>query len=58
MKLWNQGVRIFKNLPESKIYHFKSKTLRRKISNIGSKSGKLFLKKNGVLVLNFLKNII
>ena len=58
MKLWNQGVRIFKNLPKSRIYHFKSKTLRRKISNIGSKSGKLFLKKWGISIKFFRKHYL
>ncbi len=55
MKLWNEGVRIFKNLSKSKIYHFKSKTLRRKISNTGSKSGKIFLKKWGYSIKFFKK---
>ena len=57
MKLWNQGVRIFKNLPNQKfiISNRWEKTLRRKISNIGSKSGKLFLKKWGISIKFFKK---
>ena len=55
LKLWNNGVRIFKSLSTSKIYHFKSKTLRRKVSSIGSKSGKLFLKKWGFSIKFFKK---
>jgi glycosyltransferase involved in cell wall biosynthesis len=55
LKLWNIGVRIFKSLSTSKIYHFKSKTLRRKVTSIGSKSGKLFLKKWGFNIKFFKK---
>ncbi len=55
MKLWNEGVRLFKCSSKSKIYHFKSKTLRRNISNIGSKSGKIFLKKWGISIKFFKK---
>ena len=55
MKLWNEGVRIFKTLSKSKIYHFKSKTLRRKVSSIGSKSGKIFLRKWGISIKFFKK---
>ena len=55
MKLWNEGVRLFKSISNSKIYHFKSKTLRRKSSSIGSKSGKIFLKKWGFTIKFFKK---
>jgi len=54
-KLWNEGVRIFKTLSKSKIYHFKSKTLRRHASSIGSKSGKIFLRKWGISIKFFKK---
>ena len=47
MKLWNEGVRIFKSCSKSKIYHFKSKTLREKVANVGSKSSKIFFAKMG-----------
>ncbi len=55
MKLWNEGVRLFKSLSESRIYHFKSKTLRRKVSSEGSKSGKIFLRKWGITIKFFRK---
>lgn len=55
MKLWNEDVRLFKSLAKSKIYHFKSKTLRTKVSTSGSKSGKLFLKKWGFSIKFFKK---
>ena len=58
LKLWNIGVRIFKCLSTSKIYHFKSKTLRRKITSIGSKSGKLFIKKWGFSIKFFKKHYL
>jgi glycosyltransferase involved in cell wall biosynthesis len=58
LKLWNVGVRIFKSLSTSKIYHFKSKTLRRKVSSIGSKSGKLFIKKWGFSIKFFKKHYL
>ena len=50
MKLWNEGVRIFKGLGASKVYHFGSIVTRKsKNKNIktesGSKGGKIFLLK-------------
>ena len=55
MKLWIKGVRIFKCVSNSKIYHFKSKTLRKKVSTIGSQSGKIFLLKWGITIKFFKK---
>jgi len=55
MKLWNNGIRIFKGISKSRVYHFESKTLRRKKLSIGSKSSKLFLFKWGITI-NFFKN--
>ena len=61
MKLWNVGVRIFEVLI-IKVYHFGSIVSRRYKNHpsikteSGSKGGKIFLL-NGVLLLNFLKNI-
>ena len=49
MKLWNEGVRIFKGVGKSKVYHFGSIVTRKKFrknKNIktesGSKGGKIF----------------
>ena len=62
LKLWNEGVRIFKMIGKSKVYHFESKTLRNKnnlkhfkSSFIGSKSSKIFLKKWGLSIRFFKK---
>lgn len=62
LKLWNEGVRIFKTTGNSKVYHFESKTLRDKKKfkyfgniNIGSKSSKIFLRKWGISIKFFRK---
>jgi len=45
MKLWNEGVRIFKGINNFKVYHFGSITLRKKENFILNKGDKIFLKK-------------
>jgi glycosyltransferase involved in cell wall biosynthesis len=60
MKLWNEGVRIFKCLGSSKVYHFGSITIRKKDNtnfkkNLGSKAKKLFLVKWGISIDFFKK---
>ena len=60
MKLWNKGVRIFKCLGESKVYHFGSITIRKKGSTIfkknqGSLANKIFLLKWGISIKFFKK---
>ena len=61
MKLWQEGVRIFKGLNECKVYHFGSVVLRKKINKIhnkpkyGSKGGKIFLLKWGITIKFFKK---
>tara|TARA_B110000902_G_scaffold255315_1_gene320507 strand:+ start:204 stop:1088 length:885 start_codon:yes stop_codon:yes gene_type:complete len=59
MKLWKEGVRIFKCLGKSKVYHFGSVTVRKKKitnfkKNLGSRANKLFLVKWGISI-NFFK---
>tara|TARA_B100000780_G_C21062333_1_gene427060 strand:- start:51 stop:935 length:885 start_codon:yes stop_codon:yes gene_type:complete len=59
MKLWNEGVRIFKCLGKSKVYHFGSVTIRKKNKklfkkNLGSSANKIFLLKWG-FTINFFK---
>ena len=60
MKLWNEGVRIFKGLNNCKIYHFGSIVTRAYknhptiITESGSKGGKIFLMKWGISI-NFFK---
>jgi glycosyltransferase involved in cell wall biosynthesis len=55
MKLWNQGVRIFKGLGESRAYHFMSKSTGRVRMNDGKKT---FLKKWGVSSSWFVKHVL
>ena len=65
MKLWNIGVRIFKGLGKSKVYHFGSIVTRKKykddktvITESGSKGGKIFLKKWGFSIRFFTKHYL
>ena len=60
MKLWNINNRIFKGLGKSLVYHFGSRTLRNnnnilKKKNLGSNSGKIFIKKWGISIKFFKK---
>ena len=52
MKLWEIGVRLFKGLGKSRVYHFSSISLRKKAWNNGSKT---FLKKWGISIKFFKK---
>ena len=52
MKLWKVGVRLFKGLGNSRVYHFSSVSLRKKISNNGSRT---FLLKWGISIKFFRK---
>ena len=65
MKLWREGVRIFKGLGKSKVYHFGSIVTRKKFRNnksvtteSGSKGGKIFLKKWGFSIKFFTKHYL
>jgi len=61
MKLWNLGVRIFKGVSKSKVYHFGSVTTRQKekkffsITDTGNKANKIFLKKWRISIKFFKK---
>ena len=60
LKLWNEGVRIFKCLNQSRVYHFGSITIRKKNNkefkkNQGSRANKIFLLKWGFSVKFFKK---
>ena len=64
MKLWNNGVRIFKGLNKCKVYHFGS-IVTRKYKNhptikteSGSKGGKIFLLKWGITFKFFKKHYL
>ena len=52
MKLWQIGVRIFKGLGDSRVYHFGSVSLRKKAWNNGAK---IFLLKWGISIKFFKK---
>ena len=64
MKLWNEGVRIFKGLQHCKVYHFGSIVTRQKekkfntITESGSKGSKLFLVKWGFSIKFFKKHFL
>ncbi len=51
-KLWNIGVRLFKGLSNSRVYHFSSVSLRSKVKNNGAKT---FLLKWGISIKFFKK---
>jgi len=61
MKLWKEGVRIFKGLENCKVYHFGSIVTRQKekkfntITESGSKGSKIFLLKWGISIKFFKK---
>ena len=61
MKLWNEGVRIFKGLQYCKVYHFGSIVTRQKekkfntITESGNKGSKLFILKWGISIKFFKK---
>ncbi len=65
LKLWKLGIRIFKMIGKSKVYHFESKTLRDpnkfkyfNAKDLGSKSSKIFLKKWGISTKFFRKHYL
>ena len=55
MKLWKEGVRIFKGLAEFKVYHFSSVTLRKKKDLVVNNGSKTFLKKWKITPIFFVK---
>ena len=58
MKLWNEGVRIFKGLKDFKVYHFGSISLRKKKDLKVNKGSRTFLKKWGFLPTFFVKHYL
>ena len=55
MKLWKEGVRIFKGLNDFKVYHFGSITTRKKKNFTLNRGDKIFLKKWGITTKFFKK---
>ena len=63
MKLWQSGVRIFKCLGQSKVYHFGSVTIHKNQKktfkrNLGSLANKIFLLKWGFSIKFFKKHYL
>tara|TARA_B100002051_G_C16718371_1_gene630821 strand:- start:123 stop:956 length:834 start_codon:yes stop_codon:yes gene_type:complete len=58
MKLWNEGVRIFKGISKFKIYHFGSITTRKKNNITKNKGEKIFLKKWKISISFFKKHYL
>ncbi len=64
MKLWKEGIRIFKGINDFKVYHFGSVVLRKKLNKIknnnkyGSRGSKLFLIKWGFSIKFFKKHFL
>ena len=55
MKLWKEGVRIYKGLNDFKVYHFGSLTTRKKKNLIQNRGDKTFLMKWGISTKFFKK---
>ena len=53
MKLWKQGVRIFKGINDFKVYHFASLTTRKNTKVIQNRGDNTFLKKWGFTIKFF-----
>ena len=58
MKLWKQGVRIFKGLNDFKVYHFGSTTTRKKKNIVMNRGDRIFLKKWGITTKFFKKHYL
>ena len=55
MKLWNNGVRIFKCVNNSRVYHFGSQTSRKNNRVVRNSANKTFLTKWGISIEFFVK---
>tara|TARA_A100001015_G_scaffold306449_1_gene400738 strand:- start:1049 stop:1891 length:843 start_codon:yes stop_codon:yes gene_type:complete len=58
MKLWHEGVRIFKGINDFRVYHFSSITTRKKIGISRNKGDLTFLKKWGISIKFFKKHYL
>ena len=58
MKLWNEGVRLFKGINDFRVYHFSSITTRKKIGIKKNKGDNTFLKKWGFSIKFFKKHFL
>ena len=55
MKLWKKGVRIFKGINKSRVYHFGSQTTRKNKEILRNNANKTFLLKWGITIEFFVK---
>tara|TARA_Y100001958_G_C21183605_1_gene513071 strand:+ start:417 stop:1304 length:888 start_codon:yes stop_codon:yes gene_type:complete len=55
MKLWSRGVRIFKGINKSRVYHFGSQTTRKNKDIVKNNANKTFLLKWGITIEFFVK---
>ena len=55
MKLWNRGVRIFKGVNKSRVYHFGSQTTRKNKEISKNDANKTFLLKWGITIEFFVR---
>ena len=58
MKLWKNGIRVFKGINDFKVYHFSSITTRKKPDLIQNKGDQIFLKKWGITTKFFKKHYL
>ena len=58
MKLWSKGVRIFKCVNKSRVYHFGSQTTRKNKEVIRNNANITFLKKWGITIDFFTKHYL
>jgi len=58
MKLWNAGIRIFKGVSKSRVYHFSSLTARKNDKIVPNDGKKTFLLKWGITVDFFVKHYL
>ena len=58
MKLWNQGVRVFKGINNFRVYHFSSITIRKRKDIKQNKGDNTFLKKWGITHKFFKKHYL
>lgn len=54
-KLWKVGVRLFKGIDRSRVYHFEARSTKRVIKNNGSTQ---FLRKWGITSASFMRDIL
>jgi hypothetical protein len=54
-KLWKVGVRLFKGVDKSRVYHFEARSTHRIVKNDGSTQ---FLRKWGITSASFMRDVL